>query len=81
MDMQKEIDGIAVTLIALRAVMARLLAHEAARYDDPNQIFRDISEGMDKMLARHSSHAATIDLEEGVKKEIDWLIAASRSLL
>lgn len=81
MDIEREIEGFAVQIMAIRAVVAPLLAYEAARYENPDDLFRAISEGIEQMLARHTKGSAVMDLEEGVRREIDWFVAAARSIL
>jgi hypothetical protein len=80
-NIQQQIDKITVSIIAIRVVVARLLGHEASRYSDPNDLFRAISEGIEEMLSRHSKGLPVMDLEEGVRNEIDWFVAAARSVL
>lgn len=74
--MVEESDDIWVRLIALRAVVAHLLAYEAARSSDPDSLYRQIAENVEGLIARHSHGRPVMDLEEGVRKEIDWFVAA-----
>ena len=41
----EEHDRIDAQLMVMRAIVARLLVHEARRYENPNDLFEDVSEG------------------------------------
>jgi hypothetical protein len=67
-------------VLAMRDVVSRLLAYEALRHDDPEELFRELSEAVEEKIASLSTRkrAASIDLEEGIRKEIDWFVSAAR---
>jgi hypothetical protein len=77
-----EDDEVFVSIATMRVIVARLLAHEAARYDDPNDLFRAMSDGLEAQFARVAEKSGNqIDLEEKMKTEMEWFFAAARSVL
>jgi hypothetical protein len=81
MDVERELDDTFVKLLVIRAIVSRLLAYEAARHREPDAVFCEISEAVEKLLARHTKGIAVLDLEEGVRREVDWFVAAAKSWL
>jgi hypothetical protein len=67
-------------VLAMRDVVSRLLAYEALRQRDPEDLFRELSEAVDEKIARLSKGklGTPLELEEGIRKEIDWFVSAAR---
>jgi len=71
--------------LVVREAVARLLAYEALRHDDPNGILRDFSEAADRSIDRAATALPigpkTIKAQEAARTESDWLIAAARTMI
>lgn len=70
-------------VLAMRDVVVRLLAYEAQRWENPDDLFRDFAENIEGRITRVSTRAQkpSIQSEEGIRKEIDWILAAARKSL
>ena len=74
-----------VMVLAMRDVMARLMAYEALRHPDgPEGFLREVSEASDARLdevGNQLGDASPLNMEEGVRRNIDLLVAQARLLL
>jgi hypothetical protein len=69
-------------VLAMRDVLARLLAYEALRHERSEDLLRDFSEATETRIAHVSSaRKPSMMAEEGIRKEIDWIVAAARKML
>jgi hypothetical protein len=71
--------------LAVRDVVARLLAYEAARREDPMALLRDFSEATDERI-HHEAQGLdlgpkTIEAQEILRKEVDWMVNAARVMI
>jgi hypothetical protein len=71
-----DIVALAARSLALRDIVARLLAYEATRADDPNSMLQDFSDAGNKRVARlpqkHMQYA------ELIQKEFDWVVLMAK---
>jgi hypothetical protein len=71
-------------VLAMRDVVARLLAYEAERAPDKTEFLREISDATDERIHRvtkaQSVDQETLALQEKIRREIDWLVAAARKM-
>ena len=74
-----------VMVLAMRDVMTRLVAYEALRHPDgPEGFFHEISEASDARLdevRKKLGNDSPLSMEEGVRRNIDLLVAQARLLL
>ena len=75
------IKTLTLRVLAMRDVVARLLAYEARRHGDPAELLRDFSEATESRIAQVSSRKPSLASEEGIRKEIDWIVAAAQKML
>jgi hypothetical protein len=65
-------------------VVARLVAYEAARWPNPNQIYQDFAEATalhtDAMSKRRKLTSGAIAFQEEAQKQVDWIVAAARMM-
>jgi hypothetical protein len=83
-EIKRQIGNLTVRSIAIRDVVARLLAHVALKSDDPGSILREFSGAIDTRVDRFPKDQMTDDimnLLEGTRKEVDWIIDAARVMM
>jgi hypothetical protein len=80
---RKLISELALRVLAMRDVVARLVAYEAQRRDDPDELLRDFAEATETHIADVSRRRGKPSVigEEGIRKEVDWIVAAARKML
>jgi hypothetical protein len=85
---EEALDGLAqlyVMVLAMRDVVTRLVAYEALRHPDgPESLLHEISEASDTRLdevRKKLGNDSPLNMEEGVRKNIDLLLAQVRLLL
>src|SRR5437868_2692799 len=66
--------------IALRDVIAVLLAMQALASPDPENLFRVISDGLDQRLDQMKTVPAQMPMVEQIRSEVDWILDAARKL-
>jgi hypothetical protein len=72
-------------VLAIRDVVARLLAYEAKRWPDPLKLLEDFSEATDSRIhavtGDRNLSAGAMALQETIRKETDWIVALARDSL
>lgn len=70
--------------LAIRAVVARLVSYEAARWPDPTKIFESFSDSIGQQIhevtADRQPTAKTIAVQEEIQKQVDWIVASARTM-
>ena len=66
--------------IALRDVIAVLLAMQALTNPDPENLFRVIADGLDQRLDEMKTVPAQMPMVEQIRSEVDWILNAARKL-
>jgi hypothetical protein len=71
--------------LVVREAVARLLAYEALRHDDPNELLQHVSQAADHSIDRNAVGLpigpATMKAQEVARAESDWLVSAARKLI
>lgn len=74
-----------VRLLAVRDVVARLLAYEAMRHHDPRGLLQHFSDATDHRIDRSGDGLKigpeTMKVQEAARKELDWMVAAARAMI
>jgi hypothetical protein len=82
-DARDQLALLSARVLAIRDVVARLVAYEANRWPDPNKLLRDFSEAVDARL--HSlppnDDNSMMTLHETIRREVDWIVEAAQSVL
>lgn len=80
---QSDFDRLEMTVFVMRDIVARLLGAEARRCQNPDQLLREVSEGMERRISVGSSPLSSppVELEEMMRRETEWFVAAARSVL
>jgi hypothetical protein len=71
-------------VLAIRDVVARLLAYESARWEEPALLFNDISDTTAKriydLMGKRNLTPATIALQEFIQKEVDFVVTMAQKM-
>jgi hypothetical protein len=80
---EKVID-LTARVLAIREVVARLVAYESLRWPDPTKILENFSDATAEHIYNISRDRPTnvgmIAFQEKVQKEVDWIVAAARKM-
>jgi hypothetical protein len=75
---------IGTRLMAVRHVVARLLAYEANRSGDAKAIFDNVTDTVDELLSRVMEDRppghADLEAQEQFRREVDWIVAAAQQM-
>jgi hypothetical protein len=76
---------ITVRHLVVREMVARLLAYEALRHDDPEGLLRHFSEGVEHSIYRAEEGTEvgpkTMKAQKAAQDESDWMVAAARKMI
>jgi hypothetical protein len=68
--------------VAMRDILARILAHEAQRSDDPDAVLRHYSEAGDARIEHAEKRSpSTFEISEAIRVQTDWILAAAKVIL
>jgi hypothetical protein len=79
---RQQFDIVTARILAVRDVVARLLAYEAARWPDPFRILEDFSSATDMHIHQFAEPGQVDDSElrfqEEIRMQVDWIVSAAR---
>ncbi len=79
-----DIQSLNARVLAIRDVVARLVAYESARWPDPDEVLNNFADARierhAKMNAEKPPSPAVIAFQEEIQREIDWIMASARSM-
>lgn len=71
-------------ILAIRDVVARLVAYEAYRAPDPEGIYQDVSHAsdyrIDRLGAGRDLSQDDLKFQEEWRRTVDWIVAAARKM-
>lgn len=77
-----QIESLQAQVLAIRDVVARLVAYEASRHENPDDLLRDVSEAGDARIDRDTPpNESQMRMREIMRAQIDWMVAAARGLI
>lgn len=83
--LRQHLDLVCARILAVRNVVARLLAYEAARWPDPNTVFEGFSTTTDAHIHQLTKPGQVDDSElrfqEEIRMQVDWIIANARLMM
>ena len=84
-DARETIALLMARVLAIRDVVARLVAYEAKRWPDPAKLLQDFSEATEirihHVTGGRDISPQTLALQEAIRREVDWIVGAARNSL
>ena len=82
---RQQIANTTARVLAIRDVVARLLAYEAMRQDNLRGFWENFSDSTGARIHHVTGgrpvDGPTMQLQETIQREVDWMVAAARKML